>query len=261
MSHSPRQSQILEMLQNNGECTIDTLAAKFRTSGMTVRRDLQALASHGRIIRTHGGATIAPGVSFEFAFLKRSKLNEPQKHAIGLVATSLIKDGQSVMLDSGTTTLAIAQQLRQRRGVRVITTSLPIASMLQYNESVEIHLLGGQLRPGSPDLCGAITESNLGLICADIAFVGAEAVDAGGAVFSDSAELSRVLLKMLENAKKAYIVADSSKLGKSALWRFGQLKNLAGLITDSKADPAFIAGLAKAGINVIRAPRTGRVRT
>jgi DeoR/GlpR family transcriptional regulator of sugar metabolism len=261
MRHSTRQRQILEILQTTGECSINFFAKEFGTSGMTVRRDLQALADQGRIIRTHGGATLAAGVNFEFAFLKRTKVNERQKRSIGRTAAALIKDGQSVLLDSGTTTLAIAEELRHRRGVKVITTSLPIASMLQYNESIEINLLGGQLRAGSPDLSGAITESNLDLMCADLAFVGADGVDARGAVYTHFSELSRMLAKMVANAKVSYVVADGTKLGPTALWRFGNLKDMSGLITDSKADGAFIAGLIKLGITVLRAPRSARAHS
>lgn len=260
MSHSQRQNQILEILQTKGECSVDYLAKKFDTSGMTVRRDLRILADQGRVIRTHGGAAIANGVNFEFAFLKRTKLNKLQKEAIGNLAASLIKDGQSVVLDSGITTLAIAEQLRHRRGVKVVTTSLPVASLLQYNEMIEINLLGGQLRPRSPDLSGAITEANLDMLCADIAFVGAEAVDAKGGVFTESSELSRMPAKILTSAKQAYVVADSSKLGMTALWRFADLKQLAGLITDYDADSSFINSLTKIGIKVLRAGRGGRER-
>lgn len=258
MSHSTRQKRILEILQAKGECSIDYFAEKFGTSGMTVRRDLQELADQGRIIRTHGGATVAPGITFEFAFLKRTKVNLPHKQAIGQLAASLIKDGQSVVLDSGTTTLAIAELLRHRKGVKVITTSLPIASMLQYNESIEINLLGGQLRVGSPDLCGAITEANLDLLCADLAFVGADAIDARGAVYTEFSELSRMLAQMIANAKTSYVVADSSKLNRTTPWRFGELAHLGGLITDSGADASFVNNLAKAGVKILRAPRPGR---
>lgn len=260
MSLSTRQRQILDFLQANGECSIDYFAEKFGTSGMTVRRDLQVLAELGRIIRTHGGATVAPGVSFEFAFLKRTKHNQPQKQAIGRLAASLIGEGQSVLLDSGTTTLAIAEELKHRRGLKVITTSLPIASMLQYNESVEINLLGGQLRAGSPDLSGAITESNLDLLYADLAFVGADGVDERGAVYTESSELSRMLAKMIHNAKEPYVVADSSKLGRTALWRYGDLKQTRGLITDENADAASVAALTRLGIKVLRPARAARAR-
>lgn len=260
MSQSTRQKQIIEIIESQGECSIDSLADKFATSGMTIRRDLRALADQGRVIRTHGGATVAPGIRFEFSFLKRAKVNLPQKLAIARIASTLVKAGQSIVLDSGTTTLAIAEQLRQRRDIRVITTSLPIASMLQYNPSIQLVLLGGQLRPGSPDLCGPVTESNLAMLQADLAFVGADAIDDKGGVFSESADLSNMLSKMISAATKAYIVADSSKLGRSALWRFADLRKLAGLITDEKANPSLTARLVKSGIKIIRDSAVTRSR-
>lgn len=252
MNNSTRQTQILELLQSNGECSIDTFAKKFATSGMTIRRDLQVLAEKGRVIRTHGGARLASGVSFEFAFLRRTKLNQAQKQELGQFAASLIKEGQSIFLDSGTTTLAVAEHLRHRKGIRVITTSLPIASMLQHNEAIEINILGGQLRPGSPDLTGAITEANLDMLFAELAFVGADAVDSRGGVFTAAAEFSRMPAKMIANARTAYVLADHSKLGKTALWRFADLKKLGGLITDSQADSTFVAAMGRLGVKVLR---------
>lgn len=257
-THSTRHQEILELLQTKRECSIQSLAAKFGVSGMTVRRDLDLLAEQGRILRTHGGAMLAPGVSFEFAFLRRAKVNQDEKRAIGSLAASLVEDGQSVLLDSGTTTVAIAEHLRTRPGIKVITTSLPIASMLQYSEAVELNLLGGQLRQGFPDLCGPMTESNLDMISPDIAFIGAAAVDGRGCMFTESSMLSRMLAKMVSCAKRAYVVADSSKLGSTALWRYGSLKSTTALITDDLADAAFVGGLTRRGITVLQPKKSPR---
>jgi DeoR family transcriptional regulator, fructose operon transcriptional repressor len=256
MSISSRQNEILEILQDTGECTIDFLANKFSTSGMTVRRDLQALSDQGRVIRTHGGARLASGVNFEFAFLQRTKLAQKEKRAIGQLAAGLIQDGQSVMLDSGTTTLAIAEHLKLRRDIKVVTTSLPIASMLQFNESIEINLLGGQLRAGAPDLSGTITAANLDMIRTDLAFIGADAIDDSGTAFTDWADLAMILSKMATGAKYAYVVADSSKLDRTALWKLFSLQKLGGLITDYKAPADFVNRLTKAGVKVHRTQKS-----
>lgn len=255
MINSSRQAKIIEILQDQGECSIDHLAEKFGTSGMTVRRDLQTLAEHGRVIRTHGGARLASGVNFEFAFLQRTKQAQNEKRAIGKLASDLIQEGQSVILDSGTTTLAIAEHLKLRRNVKVITTSLPIASMLQFNESIEINLLGGQLRAGAPDLSGTITMANLDMIHTDLAFIGADAIDAGGSAYTDSSDLAVMLGKMAQIATTAYVVADSSKLNRTALWKIFHLKKVHGLITDYNASASMVARLGKTGAQVQRAPK------
>jgi DeoR/GlpR family transcriptional regulator of sugar metabolism len=253
MNQIIRQKQMCELITKQGECSIEELMARFAVSGMTVRRDLQTLADQGKVIRTHGGAAMADRISFEFEFLNRVRDNHKAKDAIAAAAAAQIKDGESVMLDSGTTTLALAKQLHGRQGLTVITSSLPIAAQLQYDRGIEVLLLGGRLRASSPDLAGAITESNLETLQADVAILGADAIDAHGAVYQESPELARMLTRMAASAGRVYVVADSSKLGKTALWRFGRLADWASLITDNAAEPAILASLKKAGVHIIKA--------
>ena len=236
---------------------MEELGRALGVSGMTIRRDLRALAAEGKAIRTHGGAAMAQRISFEFGFLERVKEREAAKTAIGRAAADLVGGGQSVMLDSGTTTLALSRQLHGKAGLTVITTSLPIASELQYDQGIEVLLLGGYLRAASPDLAGALTQSNLETVRADVAFIGADGIDAGGAVYNHSPEVARMLAKMSAAADRVYVVADSAKLGKAALWRFGHLKDWAGLVTDDGADRSLLASLRRAGVSVIKAPIKG----
>jgi DeoR/GlpR family transcriptional regulator of sugar metabolism len=253
MSQILRQRQMCELIAASGECSIEDLIERFGVSGMTVRRDLQALADQGKVIRTHGGAAIAERVSFEFEFLSRVRENSAAKQAIAITAAAQVKDGESVILDSGTTTLAIARQLRGRYGLTVITSSLPIAAELQYDQGIEVLLLGGRLRASSPDLVGAITEANLDAIRANVAFLGADAVGSDGAVYQDSPELARMLTRMAASADRVFVAADASKLGKTALWRFGRLSDWAALITNASANRSLLASLKKAGVHVIKA--------
>jgi len=253
MSQETRQKRICELLARRGECTIEELVRRLGVSGMTVRRDLTALAGEGKVIRTHGGAALAERVSFEFEFLNRVRKNQAAKEAIAVAAAALIKDGQSVMLDSGTTTLELAKRLQGKRNLTVITTSLPIAAQLQFDRQIEVLLLGGYLRASSPDLSGALTEANLETLRADVAFLGADGVDSQGNVYQDSPELARMLTKMASSAKRVYVVADHSKLGRTALWQFGRLRDWTALLTDSGADRGPIASLKKAGVSVIKA--------
>jgi DeoR family transcriptional regulator, fructose operon transcriptional repressor len=253
MNPKTRHERICALLAARGDCSVQELAGVLGVSGMTIRRDLQALAERGKAIRTHGGAAMAERISFEFDFLRRAKENEDAKTAIGIAAAALIQDGQSVMLDSGTTTLALARRLCGRKRLTVITTSLPIASQLQYDPQIEVLLLGGYLRAGSPDLAGALTEANLEAIRADVAFIGADGIDADGAVYHHAPEVARMLGKMSAAAQRTFVVADHAKLGRTALWRSGQLKDWAGLVTDRAADRSVVTALQKSGIHVIKA--------
>jgi len=256
MSRKTRQDQICEAVARRGECSIEELIEQLGVSGMTVRRDLQALAEQGKVIRTHGGAAMAERVSFEFEFLQRVKEHQAAKQAIAATAAAQVTDGESVLLDSGTTTLEVAKRLREKGRLTVVTTSLPIAAQLQYDRHVEVLLLGGCVRPSSADLAGALTEMNLESLRADVAFIGARAVDRQGGVYQDSAEVARMLTKMAASAGRVFIVADGSKLGKTALWRVGRAQDWAGLITDAAADRSLLTSLKKAGVRVLRAKRS-----
>lgn len=251
MNLNARQLQITELVHSDGEYSVDRLAERFGVSGMTIRRDLQVLAEEGKILRTHGGAMPAQHVSFEFQFLARMKENEPSKQAIAQAAAELVGEGQSVMLDSGTTTLALAQHLRQRQALTVITTSLPIAAALQDRGEIQVLLLGGYLRRGTPDLAGALTEANLEGLRADVAFVGADGIDEAGNIYNESIEVGRMLERMTAAADRVYVVADSSKIGKKALYRFGQVARWRGLLTDQGIDESMHRRLRREGVNTI----------
>jgi DeoR/GlpR family transcriptional regulator of sugar metabolism len=253
MSQETRQRKICERIAERGECSIEELVECLSVSGMTIRRDLQALAEAGKVIRTHGGAAMAERVSFEFEFLNRQREHQTAKEIIGAIAAAQINDGESVMLDSGTTTLELAKHLRGKQRLTIVTSSLPIAAQLQYDQQIEVLLLGGRLRASSPDLAGALTESNLETLRADVAFLGADAIDRQGAVYQESPEVARMLTKMAASAGRVFVVADGSKLGKTALWRFGRLTDWAALITDDRADPTVLAALKKNGVRVIKA--------
>ena len=245
-----RRREILRLLAARNECSVEALAERFGVSGMTIRRDLQTMVEAGQALRTHGGAAPAPSVSFEFQFLERAKRRAPEKDAIAVAASDLVEDGQSVMLDSGTTTLAVARRLREKRRLTIITTSLPIAAELYGCAEMRLILLGGLLRQDSPDLVGPLTENNIDNLHADVAFVGADGVDRRGNVYSDSMELSRILIKMAA-ADRTFVVADHEKIGRRALARFENLAKLEGLITDDGVDRKLTAQLKRHGTRVI----------
>lgn len=252
-----RQQRIAKLLVDSGECSVDAIAEQFGVSEMTIRRDLQSLTRAGRVIRTHGGAAPAERVTFEFQFLERTRMNQKAKESIAATAASLVEDGQSVLLDSGTTTLALAHRLKVKKNLTVITTSLPIASALQYSEDVQVLLLGGFLQRGSPDLLGAMTEANLEVLHADLAFIGADGIDRNGNVYNASLSVGRMLGKMADSTEHVYVVADRTKLGKTALMRFGNLANWEGLVTDADMNVEEAVALQRAGVNLIERPNKG----
>ncbi len=249
-----RQARIAEVLRSRGACSVEDLARHLGVSGMTVRRDLQTMAEARKVIRTHGGAAPAERVSFEFEFLNRVREHQAAKEAIAAAAADLVSDGQSVMLDSGTTTLALARRLKERQKLTVITTSLPIASELQFCDNIQVLLLGGLLRHDAPDLTGPLTEANLESLRADVAFIGGDAIDLEGNIYNNAPAVGRMLTKMAGSAQRVYVVADSSKIGRTALMRFGRIGSWDGLITDRELKPTMARALRRARVHLIQTP-------
>jgi DeoR/GlpR family transcriptional regulator of sugar metabolism len=155
------------------------------------------------------------------------------------------------MLDSSTTPLAIARRLVMIPDLTVVTTSLPVASELFGREGLDVIILGGQLRDSSPDLIGALTENDLDLVRADVAFIGADAVDGQGYLYNASPEVGRMLRRMSAAASTVYAVADHMKLDRHELMRFAHVKDWAGLITDDRTDPGLHQRLREAGVRII----------
>jgi DeoR/GlpR family transcriptional regulator of sugar metabolism len=245
-----RLEAIRQELLRADEVSIEGLAGRFNVSGMTVRRDLEQLESRGDVIRTHGGASLAKRLTFEFSFREKQNRNSRQKSRIARQAAGYVEDGQVVMLDTGTTTLEIARQLVDRHDVTVITTSLAIVSALQFAAGVRVVLLGGFLRGGSPDLHGPLTEQNVEMFRTDIAFLGADAVDLDGNTYADDLQLVNLDRKMAAHAARVVVVADSSKFGTNGMCRILGPEDYDSIITDSGIDGNVLKRFTRKGIRV-----------
>ncbi len=250
ITQSQRLEFIRQELLKTDEVLIETLAQKFNVSGMTIRRDLERLVSNGEVVRTHGGAALAKKLTFEFAFKTRQGKNQYQKQRIATCAAKHIKTGQVIMLDTGTTTLEIAQKLVAMRGITVITTSLAIVSALQFASGIEVILLGGFLRSGSPDMHGPLTEENVEKFRGSVAFMGADAIDAAGNVYTNDLRVASLDGKMARHCDKVIVVADSSKLGKKAMCKIFSQDDYNLIITDKQADKKIIRKFVKNNINI-----------
>jgi DeoR/GlpR family transcriptional regulator of sugar metabolism len=248
ISQRQRIDIIRQQLATTGEIFIAELAKRFNVSEMTVRRDIDMLESHGEVIRTYGGAASAKRLTFEFTFRTNQQKNSDAKRAIAAAAIRHIKDGQVVLLDTGTTTLELAKLIAARCKVTVITTSLAIVSELQFVNDVETILLGGFLRKGSPDIHGPLTEQNLAQFKCDIAFVGADAIDSSGVTYTDDLRVLNLDRQMAKCATKVVVLADSEKFKKNGLCRVFGPKEYHLLITDSSMDARLSKAFGKTGI-------------
>lgn len=228
---SVRRQRILEALAGKAEVGVAALAARCRVTEMTIRRDLAELERQGRLTRTHGGAMLAAPAMVAFAFQRRQQVHLAEKTAIAREAARLIRPGSTVILDTGTTTLEVARQLGGVPGLKVLTNSLAIASALLAHPDLELVLLGGTVSAHSPDLTGSLTEDNLASFRADLAVIGADAVDARG-LYTSSQPIARVSRAMIANATQTLLVADSSKFGSTAFTRFAGWAQIHLVLTD-----------------------------
>lgn len=250
MSQVQRLDFIRSELMQNEEVSVEKLAAGFNVSEMTVRRDLEVLESKGEVIRTYGGAALAKRLTFEFAFRDKQNKNHRQKQKIAKKAAEFVSDGDVVILDTGTTTLEIAGEIAGRENITVITTSLAIVSALQFSSGIEVVLLGGLLRGGSPDMHGPLTERNMEQFSADVAFIGADAIDEDGNTYTDDLRIVNLDRMMAAKAKKVIVVADSQKFSSSAMCKVFQRGDYDMIVSDSGVDKKIVKQLTKSKVKI-----------
>jgi DeoR/GlpR family transcriptional regulator of sugar metabolism len=228
-SASERQGEILLHIKEKGAATIGEIAARFGVSEMTVRRVLYKLVDAGLIIRTPGGAMVAPSGSVERAFLERSEKMAAAKDALGRVAAGLVCEGETVVLDSGTTTRYIARHLATRHNLVVATASLAVLEELAGSTGIQVRLTGGLYRRTSHDLCGSSVEESLENIYADRAFFGAAALSFHKGAMNYDRDMPKAILRA---GKQRVLVIDSSKVGIEAVYRFCPIDSCDLVITD-----------------------------
>lgn len=246
-----RQARIRERFAARPGVTVAELAREFDVSEMTIRRDLASLEGTSQIQRTHGGAVLTERMMLEFDYRERRDRNRTAKRAIAAEARQLVKPGHRLILDTGTTTLEFASLLKDGKDLTVITPSLAVASELQHAPGVEVILLGGVIRRGSPDLTGPVTETCLELFAADFAFQGADGIGHDGAIYNSDLRLARVDRLMRRVARKCCVLADHTKIGVTALGRSGTLADVDIFITDAAAPAATLKRFARLGPQIV----------
>lgn len=256
-----RRARILECLSAEGEVFVLDLAARFDVTPMTVRRDLEALERENALTRTHGGAIFSKQSVAEFAFMERNRTSIDEKQAIAREAAALVAPGMTIVIDTGTTTLEVARALSGVAGLRVLTSSLAVASALHTHPNMEIVLLGGSVGKNSPDLSGALTEDNLRRFRVQLAFLGADAVDERG-LYTTDLGIARVSEAMIDVAEDTVLVADSRKFRRTSFVKFADWKQISRVITDYQAVPADRAWLHEVvrDVRYTKPEGNGRVR-
>ena len=217
MLNEERRREILEMLHSDGRVLVRDLAKKFRTSLITIRKDLESLHHQGLLERTHGGALpMRTGALQDQTLREKERLHRREKLHIAQAALRVIRPGQVIILDSGTTTTAIARGCRHVRNLTVITNATNIAAELA-DSAVEVVLTGGSLRKTSFSLGGPLAEESLRKLSADVLFLAVDGFDVHYGLTTPNQLEARVNRAMSESARRTIVVCDSSKFGRRSL--------------------------------------------
>jgi DeoR/GlpR family transcriptional regulator of sugar metabolism len=246
MLPAQRRQEILRAVRS-GRSHVAELAEEFGVSDMTVRRDLRDLEREGKLTRVHGGAV---GVTAERPFAEIAVERFEEKDAIGAAAAQMIEDGQTVILDVGTTTLQLARHLHERE-LTVITSNLAIYEELLPESSIELVLLGGVVRRNYRSLVGMITEDALRELRADIAFLGASGVEGDLGVVDTTMVEVPIKRAMMAAAGRSILLVDAAKFEMRGVVRVCGADDLDALVSDKALAMRTRTDLERAGVEVV----------
>lgn len=245
-----RKREIIKLLHTQGKVKTLALAELFEVSEPTIRRDINEMEEQGLLIRTHGGAIAMDTAEKEPSFVEKSDRLQSEKEQIGRVAASMIHDGDTVVMDTGTTTLMIARHMRAEN-VTVVTNSLDIAYELESKPNVEILITGGVIRWNTRAMVGPVAESALDRFRVDLAFIGANAVSIENGLTTPNIGEADIKRKMIKVARKTFLVMDHTKFDRTTFSRIADLSEISGIITDPGVDEDIIRRYEQADVSII----------
>jgi len=251
MMAEERRTQILQLVRSSGRVRVNGLASRFNTSAVTIRNDLNELHQRGLVQRSHGGAVLPDKILRESPVHERLKAFSDEKRRIGAMAATLINDGETIILDSGTTTLEIARQIKKKQGLQIITNGVNIAAELLDARDAQVFIVGGTVRGESASICGRFTEEMFDQFSADKLFLSGAGCDLDFGVSGANLEETMVNRAMLRISREIILVADSSKFSKRSMSRIAPFTEIDTVISDTSLDKEIQAKLRSLGCNLI----------
>lgn len=252
ISTQERRAIILQQIAQKNSVTINELKELFNISEVTLRKDLNAMHSAKLLIRTRGGAMKIPDTAkgFDVPISTKKYDNVREKEGIGKLAATLINDGETILLDSGTTTLEIARNLHRFKNLTIVTNAMNIAFELQKYERFTVILLGGHIRPTSLSTVGPIAEANIKSLFCDKLFLGVDSFSITSGVSTPNMEEANLNQTMISMAKEVIAVFDYSKCQKRSFAHICNLEDLDAIVSDRKFPPKLKPEIKKAGVQL-----------
>lgn len=249
MTAAVRQREILDVARESGRVLVEDLSARFDVTPQTIRRDLATLSDRGLLARVHGGAMLQSGAA-NLGYEARKNIAAAEKDAIGRLCARAVPDNASLFINIGTTTEAVARALLNHRDILVITNNIHVANILAANARAEIIVAGGMLRRADGGLIGEATAEFVNKFKVDYAIIGASAIDEDGALLDFDYREVRVARAIIDNARKTYLVADSTKLARSAPVRIAGIDEVDAYFTDRIESEGLRQACARHGVRV-----------
>ncbi|WP_166979355.1 DeoR/GlpR family DNA-binding transcription regulator [Paramicrobacterium fandaimingii] len=251
MDAQERRARVEQRVLADGEAEFRTLALEFDVSEMTIRRDIELLEEKGSVRRVVGGAIASRGKAAEPTFTSRALMGAREKAHIAAAAVELLQPGETVVLDSGSTVLAVARAIKGRGlGLTIITPSILVALELHDEPNTKIVMTGGVVRPGELSLIGAPSVSSFAQYNCDVFVMGVAGVDGKRGLSDYNGEEGAVKKAAMKTADRVIVVADASKLGRVQLMNVAAPGEITALVTDGDADDPALTGFRAAGVEV-----------
>lgn len=247
-----RRDRINALVVERRRISVAELSRLLEVSPVTIRRDLDLLEAEGRICRQHGWATLEEASVLERTFREKADQAMAEKERIAERAAAMVKDGDTVMLSVGTTTTAVARQLKSKSGLTIITTAINIAAEVVHWPESNLIIPGGMVREKSYAMVGPFAAEALRRLTADIAFIGVDGISLSHGLTTPHVLEGEVDRTMVDAARRVVVVADSRKLGRSALTVVCPVTRVHALVTDSGAPEHICRQLMREGIEVYR---------
>jgi DeoR family glycerol-3-phosphate regulon repressor len=249
MEPSPRQIALLDEVRRLNSATVEALAERFGVTLQTLRRDVRLLADAGLLVRFHGGVRLPSSGTENLAYRQRQQLNDAAKRRIARAVARALPEHCSVIINIGTTTEAIARELLDHRGLRVITNNLNVAAILSDNPHCEVIVAGGVVRRRDRGIVGEVTVDFIQQFKVDFALIGISAIEADGTLRDFDYLEVKVAQAIIGRAREVWLAADHSKFNRPAMVELGRLDQVRRLFTDQPPPEPFPALLAQAGVS------------
>ncbi|MBV9963709.1 MAG: DeoR/GlpR transcriptional regulator [Parafilimonas sp.] len=247
-----RRKKILEHVKEKGEVLVGKLSKEFKVSEVTIRNDLEYLERKNLLLRARGGAIHTENhVGIDQRITEKNKLHAIEKSAIGKAAASLINDGDTIIIDSGTTTAEIVKHLGSIKYLNIITNALNIANLLMAYPNINVIIPGGYLRQNAMSLVGPLAEKNLRNFFVDKVFLSTDGFDTKQGIFTPNIDEAHLNEIMIDITKEVILVTDSSKFKRKSLAFICGLEKIKKIVTDKNIPADDKKRLEDAGVEVL----------